>query len=120
MECIIGTLVGEEKEGECPRTDCVEEGDPYFSITNFWGGLYTSVGLSECEYKSGSLIYVHTLTAYQVSCNIQVHWLFVSSDADPNFELLFTTQDGAYLISGNISKNGNIFEKEISIIARVI
>jgi len=35
MECIIGTLVGEEKEGECPRTDCVEEGDPYFSITNF-------------------------------------------------------------------------------------
>lgn len=92
--------------------------ETYFSIPNFFGGLHTSVGLSECKYKSGTLIYVHTLTAYQVSCN--VHWLFVSSNVDPNFELLFTTQNDAFLISGNISKNGNFFEKEISICARVI
>jgi hypothetical protein len=113
-------IVGEEQEGACPRTDCVERGGvgAYYSIPNFCGGLYTSVGLSEYKYNTGTLIYAHTLTAYQVSCN--VHWLFVSLDADPNFELLFTTQDDAFLISGNISKNGNFFEKEISICANVI
>jgi hypothetical protein len=90
----------------------------YFSIPNFSRDLCTSFDLSECKYKSGSLIYVHTLRAYQVSCNVL--WLFVSSDADSNSELLFTTQEGAFLTSGNVPKNGNFFEKEISICARVI
>jgi len=42
--------IGEEQEGACPRTDCVERGREKKSIPNFWRGLHTSVGLAECEY----------------------------------------------------------------------
>jgi hypothetical protein len=52
---------------------------------------------------------LHTLTAHKVSYN--THWLFVFSEGDINFELLFTTLTDKSLALDNVLKNKRSLEK---------
>jgi len=47
------------------------------------------------EDKTRFIIYLHTLTAHKVSYN--THSLFVLSEGDTKFELLFTTLNDKFL-----------------------
>jgi hypothetical protein len=89
VNCFNGALItSKQHEAVCCMT--------FLNSEAFDRDPYTSVFLP--EYNSRSLIYLNIFMAERGKCYLRSHWLLAFSKVNSNSELLFTTQDGEFLI----------------------